>query len=418
MTSTKLSTRTPGAVQGWTLASANWLSVIATSAITPVLGMIAVHFANTPNLDVKLGLVSTIPALFVAICAWPAGWLADKIGLRPVLLVAVGLYGFAGCAPMVLDNMTGIVISRAGVGILEAAIMTVTTALVGDYFHGNDRERWLAVQTGGASVIATVTVVLCGMLGDAKGLPIEGWRLPFAMYGFGFILFFLCLFKIWEPTSAERSAVQASEAAQKKSEGTTVEAGSFSMWSVVPIYVITFFAATAFYVLLIQLAFILGSRGFSVGATIGTVMAFMSVCMALGAVIFKYLKVPVAGKLTLSFLLSGSGFAVVALSGSVMGITIGSMITGFGSGMALPTLITWVMSKLPASMRARGMGFWQATFFVGQFASPQIIIILKNNFGGINGALFCYSGFMGVAAVLAIICLIKGGFSKNTPEIA
>jgi MFS family permease len=415
MTSTTQTMRKAGAIQGWTLASANWLSVIATSAITPVLAMISTHFAGTPNLDVKIGLVSTIPALFVAICAWPAGWLADKIGLRAVLLVAVGLYGFMGCAPLFLDNLTAIVVTRAGVGILEAAIMTVTTALVADYFHGNDRERWLAVQTGGASVIATIMVIVCGALGDAKGMMFEGWRLPFFMYAFGFILFFLCLFKVWEPTSEERHAVQKASAQFEKANAP--DGGSaFNWWKMVPIYLISFFASTAFYVLLIQLAFILGSHGFSVGATIGGVMAVMSVCMALGAVIFKYLKLPPAGKMMVSFILSGVGFFVVSFSQTVGGITIGSAITGFGSGMALPTLITWAVGKLPTHVRARGTGIWQACFFVGQFASPQIIILLKNNFGGISSAVRIYGGFMIVAAILALIGLIKTGFSRQLAE--
>jgi hypothetical protein len=46
--------------------------------------------------------------------------------------VGVALYGFAGCAPMMLDNLLGIVISRAGVGILEAILMTTSTSMLAD----------------------------------------------------------------------------------------------------------------------------------------------------------------------------------------------------------------------------------------------------------------------------------------------
>jgi MFS family permease len=403
--------RKAGAAQGWTLASANWLSVIATSAITPVLMMITKHFAGTPGLEVKIDLLSTIPALFVAICAFPAGWLADRIGGRKVLLIAVGLYGFMGCAPMVLDNLNAIVVTRAGVGILEAAIMTVTTALVGDYFHGNERERWLAVQTGGASVIATLTVLVCGALGDVKGLMFEGWRLPFGLYGFGFILFFLCLFLVWTPTDKEKHAALAAhvdrEAAAGKSE--PHDDKPFSWGQMVPIYLVTFYVSTAFYVLLIKLAAILGERHYEVGATIGTVMAVMSVCMALGAVIFKFMKTPTSGKMALSFAFSAIGFCTVAFSQHLLGVTIGSAITGFGSGMALPTMITYTISKLPMRFRARGMGLWQASFFVGQFASPLIITLLGNAIGGLSNAVKAYSGFMAVAFVLAVVTLIKGG---------
>jgi MFS family permease len=398
-------------VQGWTLASANWLSVIATSVIAPVLPMIAKHFASDPNVDVMIGLVATIPALFVAICAFPAGWLADKLGLRFLLLIGVGVYGFVGCAPMILNNLTGIVVSRAFVGITEAIIMTVTTALVADYYHGNLRERWIAIQTGGASVVATVMVILGGIMAATS------WRFPFIMYAFGFILFPLCLFKIWEPTSSERLATQQAHALLQRSEapGEEVEK-KFSWGPIVPLYFLAFFASTAFYVLLVQLGFILVDRGYQIGATIGGVMGVMSVCMALGAVIFKYLKVPVAGKLALSFALSATGFCVVGLSHTLMVVTIGSAITGFGSGMALPTLITWTLSKLPTHVRARGTGIWQASFFVGQFASPQIILLLKNNFGGLSNAVLCYSGFMYTAMVVALVFLIKGGLTQKLVE--
>jgi MFS family permease len=411
MTSTTLTqTRTAGATQGWTLASANWLSVIATSVIAPVLPMIQTHFSSDANVGVMIGLVATIPALFVAICAWPAGWLADKFGLRTVLLIAVGLYGFAGCAPMVLDNLTGIVISRAGVGILEAAIMTVTTALVADYFHGNVRERWLAVQTGGASVIATVMVLLGGIMGQTS------WRFPFLMYAFGFILFPLCLFKIWQPTDKERISVQ--QADNYGAKNAVASSGETFKWGpMIPLFVIAFLASTAFYVLLIQLGFILVDRGITVGSAIGITMAVMSVCMSLGAVIFKFLPFPVPGKLMVSFAFASIGFAVIAVAPHTLYVTIvGSAITGLGTGMITPTLITWTLSKLTTPVRARGTGIWQACFFLGQFASPQIILFLRTNFGGISNAVLIYSGFMAVAAVIALIFLIKGGFSKQTVE--
>jgi MFS family permease len=145
-------------------------------------------------------------------------------------------------------------------------------------------------------------------------------------------------------------------------------------------------------------------------------MAVMSVCMALGAVIFKYLHVPVSGKLALSFALSATGFCVVGFSHALIVVTIGSAITGFGSGMALPTLIVWTLSKLPMHVRARGTGIWQASFMLGQFASPQIIILLKTNFGGLSNAVLCYSGFMYTAMIIALIMLIKGGFTQKMVE--
>jgi MFS family permease len=247
-------------------------------------------------------------------------------------------------------------------------------------------------------------------LGDVKGLIFEGWRLPFGLYGFGFILFFLCLFLIWTPSAEEKHAVQAAHKALEAAAGRKEEDQvAFSWGKMIPIYLVTFYVSTAFYVLLIKLAAILGERHYEVGLTIGTVMFVMSICMTLGAVIFKFMKTPVSGKMALSFAFSAIGFATVASSQHLLGVTIGSAITGFGSGMALPTMITYAISKLPSRFRARGMGIWQASFFVGQFASPLIITLLSNTIGGLSHAVLAYSGFMTVAFVLAIVTLIKGG---------
>jgi MFS family permease len=403
MTSSTLSKeRTAGAIQGWTLSSANWLSVIAVTAIAPVLPQIASHFASEPNSATLMDLVMSIPALFVALCAWPAGLLADKFGVRAVLLGGVALYGFAGCAPMVLDNLLGIVISRAGVGILEAIIMTTSTALVADYFRGDEREKWLAVQTGGASLIAVALSTLGGIMGQGS------WRVPFAMYGIAFILFPMVLFKTWEPTQLE--------AKPGLDRGANPVEEKFNWGPLCLIFLLTWFCATAFYICIFQLSFILVERGVTSTSTIGLGAALFSACMCIGAFIFKYLRLPVAGKLMVSFALSACGFFVVAVAHSFTGTVVGACIQGFGSGMVLPTLITWALSKLTMQVRARGTGMWQASFFVGQFASTFIIHILKDNLGGLPNAVMCYSGFMAVAAVIAAACLFRTGFSMQLVE--
>jgi MFS family permease len=390
MTSHALSTdRQASAVQGWMLASTSWLAVIATSLLTPVLPKIAVYFAADPHVALKVSLVSTIPALLVALCAWPAGLLADRIGVRFVLLIGIGAYGFLGCAPMVLNSLTGVVVSRASVGIAEAIIMTCATALIGDYFHGEERDRWLALQTGGAPLIAIVMVLVGGMLGNSN------WRFPFGVYGLAFIVFPLCLFKTWEPASHKRII-------ETRTDQTEAETEKFNWNPIFLICLLSFFASTSFYVLIVQLGFILTERGMTSGSSIGLMMAIASICMALGALLFKVLRLPVPGKLMVSFTLSAIGFFVIALSHSILFAMVGTVINGIGAGMILPTLTVWTLSKLTLEVRARGAGIWQASFFLGQFASPLIILGLKNLSGSESNAILIYAVFMTVSAAAAV----------------
>jgi MFS family permease len=397
MTSQALSTeRHATAVQGWTLASISWLAVIATSLLTPVLPKITEYFAADPLVSLKVSLVSTIPALLVALCAWPAGLLADAIGVRFVLLIGVGAYGFLGCAPMVLNSLTGIVVSRASVGISEAIIMTCATALIGDYYHAEQRDRWLAVQTGGAPLIAIVMVLVGGVLGNSN------WRFPFAVYGLAFVVFPLCLFKTWEPVEHKRIVETPTDQAQPGVE-------KFNWNPIFLICLLSFFASTSFYVLIIQLGFILTERGMTSGSSIGLMMAIASICYALGALVFKVLRLPVPGKLMVSFALSAIGFFVIAFSQSVLLAMVGTAIGGIGSGMILPTLTTWTLSKLTLTVRARGTGIWQASYFLGQFASPLIILGLKNLSGSESKAILIYAVFMTVSAAAAVPFYLRAG---------
>ncbi len=75
------------------------------------------------------------------------------------------VYAFVGVAPVFLDNLYAIIVSRIGVGICEAVVMTVTTTMISDYFKGRTRERWLASQTAVASVAAIGITYLGGQLG-------------------------------------------------------------------------------------------------------------------------------------------------------------------------------------------------------------------------------------------------------------
>jgi MFS family permease len=394
--------KTATAMQGWTLASANWLSAVATAVLAPILPKIALYFHADPHVAVLVSLVATMPALFVALGAWPAGLLADRFGTRRVLLFGVGIYGFLGCSPMLLNSLPAIVATRAGVGMTEAIIMTCSTALVADYFHGSARERWLAVQTGGGGIVAVAMIALGGALGE------NNWRLPFAMYGVAFILFPLCLFKTWEP-ARHKVAAKLDAAEPKLARPEKAVAQKYSWTPLIGISLITLFASTAFYLVIIQLSFILTERGVTSSGMIGLGSAIAVFFGTAGAVLFKVLRLPVAGKLTLSFFLFAVGFFVIAFTHGFLMTEVGASINQLGAGMVLPTLLTWALSKLTAEVRARGTGIWQTAMFLGQFLSPLIVLFLRTTLGSISTAVLVYGVACSVAAVLAAIALLRGG---------
>jgi MFS family permease len=382
------------ALQGWVLVVASYLSMVAAVAIGPGLPKMAQYFQRDPQVGVLISLVATLPALFVALLSAPFGFLADRIGRKRLLLAAVSVYGFCGMAPLLLNSLRWIVVSRAGVGITEAAVMTCGTALLGDYFHGAARERWLACQTGSSTVAAILVVAIAGALGEST------WRAPFGMYAVGFVLLPLVAFALWEPSPLQRAG---GSSVRTKTETTP----TFRWGGLLFICLVTFFGSTAFYVVVVQLSFILTERGIPSTSKIGMAASLASLGVPVGSLLFGLLRWKVAGKLASSFALWSAGFFVISLCHSYVATVLGAAVSGLGSGMALPTFITWALSKLTVEVRGRGTGAWTSAMFFGQFLSPLIILALKNLSGSLAGAVLVYAIACAAVAGVAAGCCFR-----------
>ena len=92
-------------------------------------------------------------------------------------------------------------------------------------------------------------------------------------------------------------------------------------------------------------------------------------------------------------------------------ITVGAVLTGFGTGMLLPTLLTWAVNRLTFEQRGRGTGLWTGTLFIGQFLSPIILAVIGVGVGGLQPAL----GVLGVAAAAMAVVTFLAVRRNNEP---
>jgi len=380
------------ALQGWILVSAAWLSTMANQVVSPILPRMTQYFSDQPSVDVLISLAATLPALFVAILAIPAGIFADRFGHKRLLFSTVLIYGLVGTAPLWLKTLQHIVISRAFVGIAEAAIMTCSTALIGAYFMGTRRERYLALQTGTAPIVAIICTWLGGTLGEAN------WRNAYMIYFFAFLLIPLTGFFLKEPVIRHKD--DSADAPSRDGSSRSFRWGSLMQdWGkLIGICIITIFAMTAFLVTIIQLSFVLTERGMDSPLLIGRWASIAMFANPLGALLFTLIPWRSIPKLTLAFFLFSCGFFVISLSSTWQAAVAGAVIANLGAGMILPTLITWALSTISPEQRGAGTGAWQAANFLGQFLSPLIILALKRLTGSLSAAIMVY----------AILCCVFG----------
>jgi MFS family permease len=379
-TGAQLHQRQAGRIHAVLLLAGSCMPVLGAVLLAPVLPSMTAAFASTPGAGILVPVVLTVPALMVAVFAPFAGAVADRLGRKNLLLAAMVLYSIFGTAPLWLDSLTFIVASRIGVGVAEAAIMTVCTTLITDYYSGKQRDKYLGMQVLVATLAATAFFAVGGALGS------QGWRTPFWLYAIAVVIAVPMAYFFWEPTT--RTAEQ---------KRVPVPWRHIAMPSLV-----TLFGGTIFYALIVQLPYVLTGLGVTNVSLIGAGTALASLATAAGAFSFKFTAKHGPNRLLpVAFSLAGIGLLVVWFSTTVPLVLSGAVVTSAGTGLMLPTLLTWAVSGLRLEQRGRGAGIWTGSLYIGQFVSPIIIGVTAAVFGGLPLAL----GVLGILSLIAAAVL-------------
>ena len=387
------SNKQPTVMTGIALLLPITLTTMAIVLLAPVLPQLMAEFSGVEGHEYLVPMVLTLPSLCVALLCPFAGILGDYFGRRRLLLASFVLYTVVGVAPVFLTDLTHILISRVGVGIAEALIYVLSTTMIGDYYTGAARDRWLAGQTAFASVSALVFFNVGGVLGEA------GWRVPFWVYGSAMVMFALVLKYTWEPSGEPAGdKAQAVETAPHN-----LSWAGFPWAKMAGIALVTIYGSVFFYTVQIQTSAGLTELGVSSAARIGFLTSLASVGVPLGTFIYSRIgRIGVVRLLLAEFGLLALGFLLMGRTGSVSGFLAGCFINQLGAGMLLPTLLVWSMSILPFEVRGRGTGFWQSAFALGQWLSPLAVTFFALRMGGLMKSfeMLAYLAAAGFALVL------------------
>ncbi len=375
------------------------LPVLGAVLLAPILTRMQEHFADTPGVAVLVPIALTLPALMIALLAPVAGIIADRLGRKPLLIGAMVLYTVCGVLPLWLESLQVIVISRAGIGVAEAAIMTCCTTMMGDYYSGARRERMFALQMVATSMSAAIFIAVGGVLGE------QGWRTPFALYGLGLVFLPLMAWLLWEPRAQVVTV--------------TTTAGRALPWrTLAPLYALAFLAGLSLFIVPVQVGYLLNLLHVEGSQQIGLTMGASQLGVLVGALSFRLFSgVPAYRQMLLALVAAGIGGGLLAVADSHGLVVIAVLINGLGIGLMMPTLLTWIMSQVDFQQRGRAAGGFTSMFFAGEFASPLVVLAIT---GGVTSALPAALGIVaGVQLVVALACIrLRGSGSAFRAAVA
>ena len=360
------------------------MPAMAIISLVPVMPLLSQEFSSVSNSEALVPIALTIPALCVAIFSPIAGLLSDRIGRKMLLLFGLLGYAAVGIIPFFLTNLFQIIGSRFVLGIFEAVIMTVSTALIGDYFKGDVREKWIGIQIGAVSVSAIILIALGGALGEFLGS-----RGPFLLYLIALPIALLVFLKLFEPRAIEKTSASGKNLPWK---------------TLLPLLIITLAVGVFFYTVIVSLGDILLLVEEVSPAQIGLIGAAVNLGVMIAASSFIKLKGNSSGPklLAIGFALFSIGYVGMGVSSSIAGSVTAAIITSLGAGFLLPCMLAWVMSILEAGDRGKGTGLWTGMFFLGQFVAPLVVVALSGPLAGLSNVLVFYGI---TAAVLMVAAL-------------
>ncbi|WP_373987220.1 MFS transporter [Duganella sp. BuS-21] len=369
--------RKAGRAQGLALMGIMAMPTLALAALVPSLPQLFQQFSSVPNFQLLVPMIITVPSLCVALFSGFMGAIADRWGRRTLLLVALFAFALLGLAPMFFDSLLLIVASRVIVGLAEAAILTVGNALMGDYFEGEERQKWLGYQNMFAPLIGSAILLSGGFLAGMH------WRYPFLLYLSGFAVLAWVYFVCWEPRRS--SAAERPPATPFPWRVTLLVCGVTVLFSLV------------FFVQAVQHGRIFGDMGVASPERISVLATVASLGTVLGGYLFKrYANVTVPQWMMVVLALYGASYVGVAWAPNlVIGLPLDAL-GQVGGGLMLPVLVTWALQHYGAEHRGRGMGLWGGAFFLGQFLSPPLVTLI----GSVG------LSFLGSVAVTGAACLL------------
>lgn len=334
-------------------------TIMSNVAIITTLPHLKDYFLDEKNIEFLSRLMITLPSLSIALLAPFLGHLIQKIGKYKSTIIALFLFSIAGSAGLYLDSLYMILFSRLLLGVTVAILMIVSTSLVGDYFDGEARHKFMGMQSAFISLGGVFFVIGGGFLSDLN------WRYSFGIYLVGFLLIPLVA-KFLKEHSISNSSI----------------ASDFNA-NLIVIYLLSFFLMIVFYILPTQMPFLIINHFGASGSLAGSIIALAFLSNGVGALSFSHFRkrytfgtIYLIGMAIISI-----GFILIGLVRDVHLFFFTSPIMGFGGGLLMTNMSAWMLNRAHHTKRVKSSGYLTSSLFTGQFFSPIVFHPIVSYFG-------------------------------------
>tara|TARA_R100000501_G_scaffold17919_1_gene34954 strand:- start:199499 stop:200671 length:1173 start_codon:yes stop_codon:yes gene_type:complete len=329
--------------------------------LIPVLPMLAESFGGGSEGAQLSQAVMTSPALGLIAGGFLSAAAVKAVGTFRLLLAGLALYGLAGTAGLYVSGAPLMLGSRFLLGVAASFVGIGTTALIAARYEAVKRAKLLGIKGALGSVGGISGILLGGELGS-----LGGWRLPFAVYGFGFLLLALLFIARGKATQPAPVAVPPPGTAMKP------DASLLSLW---PFYLVIVVFGVVLMMTTTQLSFLLDEIGIDEPSQVSRIAVMASVGAMIGGFGYGRLAAWIGLEriFPVAFLNWSLGLGLLGFAQTPLAATIGCVITGISAGLYMPHMISTLAVKADDKIRDRAIAMLYSAIFLGDFLNPFVV---------------------------------------------
>lgn len=319
-------------------------------SVSPVLGQIAEHYRAV---DVSLvQMLITAPSIISVGVALTSGWLVVKVSKKKLLLLASLIAGISGFLPFLADYFPLLFGARMLYGISLGLSTTLNTAVVADFFQGEERVAVMGIQAASIGAGMVLITTASGWLGTAV------FENSYWINCIGFaalVLIAVCLPDTGTPeTAAEKISLNR-------------EVFLASLFALLEfLFLITFTTNIAMH--------IAGSLKGNAAVSGILTGVFSGIQIAAGLLLGKVTKITKQYTMPFAMLSFSAGAILLSLfPGDMKMLMLGAVFCGFSQGVFIPTGMVTVANAVPPVATAMASAVFTSAMSLGQFISPAVL---------------------------------------------
>lgn len=331
--------------------------------VSPVLGQIQQHF---PVVSVSMiQMLITAPALLSMMVALISGGLVVKISKKKLLVAAGLIAGVTGFLPYLADDFRLLFASRTLYGIALGLACTLNTAVVAEFFEGDERVSVMGIQAAGIGTGMVVITTVGGRLGNL------GFEYAYLTNIIGFISMFIIAALLPETGTVKPTKTDKIKLNKRVFGISLLGALEF-------LFLITFTTNIAMHI-----------NGALAGDTsVSGLLSgiFSGAQIVMGLVLGYVVKVTKKATLSVAMISFAVGAVLLILFPSnLAALIIAAVFCGFSQGMMIPQAMVEVANAVPPVATAMASACFTCAMCLGQLFSPIILnTISRMIFGSVS----------------------------------